>query len=89
MFDLLHFSSLFQTNLNTSGCGTQRLCVNEPANCDPASGSCSFFSVKQDSGQNFRFGVAGESSGYIATVLSSGTALVSFPSSLTDEDNAQ
>lgn len=88
MCDLLHFSSPFQTNLNNSGCGIQKLCVNEPASCDPGSGSCSFFSARQD-GQNFEFSLAGDSTGYVAAVLSSDPTLVSFPSSLTDEHNAQ
>ncbi|TWW63486.1 hypothetical protein D4764_03G0004940 [Takifugu flavidus] len=57
-----------ETNLNNSGCGTQKLCVNEPANCDPGSGSCSFFSARQKSGQNFEFALAGETDGYIAAV---------------------
>ncbi|XP_056884295.1 uncharacterized protein si:cabz01007794.1 isoform X3 [Takifugu flavidus] len=64
-----------ETNLNNSGCGTQKLCVNEPANCDPGSGSCSFFSARQKSGQNFEFALAGETDGYIAAVLSSDTTL--------------
>ncbi|TWW63487.1 hypothetical protein D4764_03G0004950 [Takifugu flavidus] len=55
-----------ETNLNNSGCGTQKLCVNEPTNCDPGSGSCSFFSARQKSGQNFEFALAGETDGYIA-----------------------
>ncbi|TWW52981.1 hypothetical protein D4764_0267610, partial [Takifugu flavidus] len=63
------------TNLNNSGCGTQKLCVNEPANCDPGSGSCNFFSARQKSGQNFGFALAGETDGYIAAVLSSDTTL--------------
>lgn len=89
MFDLLHFSSPFQTNLNNTGCGNQKLCVNEPASCDPGSGSCSFFSARQISGENFEFAVAGESDGYVGTVLSSDASLVSFPSLLTDKHNAQ
>ncbi|XP_056880817.1 uncharacterized protein LOC130521208 isoform X1 [Takifugu flavidus] len=64
-----------ETNLNNSGCGTQKLCVNEPANCDPGSGSCNFFSARQKSGQNFGFALAGETDGYIAAVLSSDTTL--------------
>ncbi|XP_029696611.1 putative ferric-chelate reductase 1 isoform X2 [Takifugu rubripes] len=64
-----------ETNLNNSGCGTQNLCVNEPANCDPGSGSCNFFSARQKSGQNFGFALAGETDGYIAAVLSSDTTL--------------
>lgn len=89
MFDLLHFLSPFQTNLNNSGCGSEKLCVNEPASCNPGLGTCTFFSAKQTSGQNFEFAMAGNTSGYIATVLSSDGTLVRLPSSLTDEDNAQ
>lgn len=77
MFDLLNFSSHFQENLDNTGCGAQRLCVNEPSSCDPGSGSCSFFSAKQDSGQNFEFALAAESEGYIGAVLSQDATLVS------------
>uniref|UniRef100_A0AAV2KQU8 Uncharacterized protein n=1 Tax=Knipowitschia caucasica TaxID=637954 RepID=A0AAV2KQU8_KNICA len=63
------FSFVFQSNLTTSGCGTERLCAAEPSGCDPASGSCFHTSVKRIGGFNHNFGLAGESDGYLACAL--------------------
>nr|XP_046237224.1 mucin-5AC [Scatophagus argus] len=60
-----------ETDISRAGCGTERLCAAEPSTCDPAiAGSCFFLSAKQQSGQNFEFGLSGESEGYLAASLS-------------------
>ncbi|XP_036969070.1 mucin-1-like [Acanthopagrus latus] len=65
-----------ETPIDRTGCGTQQLCAAEPASCNPAvAGSCFFLSARQTSGQNFEFGLAGESDGYIAATLSSDSTL--------------
>ncbi|XP_070849361.1 putative ferric-chelate reductase 1 isoform X2 [Chaetodon trifascialis] len=60
-----------ETTISNTGCGTEQLCAAEPSSCDPSSpGSCFFLAAKQQSGQNFEFGLAGESDGYLAASLS-------------------
>ncbi|XP_069564189.1 putative ferric-chelate reductase 1 [Brachyistius frenatus] len=56
--------------INRADCGSQQLCAAEPSACDPsATGSCFFVAARQQSGQNFEFGLSGESDGYIAASL--------------------
>ncbi|XP_022623908.1 integumentary mucin C.1-like [Seriola dumerili] len=65
-----------QTNVSRAECGTQQLCVAEPAVCDPsATGSCFFLAATQQSGSNFDFSISGESDGYIAATLSPDTTV--------------
>uniref|UniRef100_G3Q558 Ferric-chelate reductase 1 n=2 Tax=Gasterosteus aculeatus TaxID=69293 RepID=G3Q558_GASAC len=59
-----------QTPLSRTGCGTTVLCVAEPSSCDPSKRSCFFLKAKQTSGNNFEFGLSGESDGYIAATFS-------------------
>jgi len=73
---LKSFLSPLQTNISRAGCGTEALCAAQPAGCDPASGSCFFLNAKQLSGNNFEFGLAGESAGYVAATLSTDATLV-------------
>ncbi|XP_061566493.1 uro-adherence factor A-like [Cololabis saira] len=59
-----------------TGCGSDKLCASEPSDCDPsASGSCLFFSSKNESGQTFKFELSGQSSGFLAASLSNDTKL--------------
>ncbi|KAI3376244.1 hypothetical protein L3Q82_016753, partial [Scortum barcoo] len=68
---VFNFSSPLQTGLNNTQCGTQQLCAAQPAQCNPSNnGSCFFLAVMQLSGQNFQFGLAGDSDGYVAASLS-------------------
>lgn len=76
MLNPLHLSYSFQGNLSNVGCNNNKLCVNEPGNCEPSTGSCTFISAKQKEGQNFEFELAGESDGYIAAVVSGDETLV-------------
>ncbi|XP_044038927.1 autotransporter adhesin BpaC-like [Siniperca chuatsi] len=64
-----------QTPLSRAECGTKQLCAAAPSNCDPSSGSCFFLAAKQLSGQNFEFGLSGQSQGYIAATLSPDSTL--------------
>ncbi|XP_073330535.1 uncharacterized protein [Pagrus major] len=65
-----------ETPINNTGCGTEQLCAAEPSSCNPAvAGSCFFLSARQTSGQNFEFGLSGESDGYIAATLSTDSTL--------------
>lgn len=66
----------FQADLTNADCGKTRLCVGEPSGCNPASGSCTLVGVKQISGSNYGFVLAGESSGYLAIVTSFSGELV-------------
>nr|XP_033507894.1 putative ferric-chelate reductase 1 isoform X2 [Epinephelus lanceolatus] len=63
------------TPLSRTGCGTQQLCASEPSTCDPSSTNCFFLAAKQTSGQNFEFGLAGQSTGYVAATLSTDATL--------------
>ncbi|XP_035850249.1 putative ferric-chelate reductase 1 isoform X2 [Sander lucioperca] len=61
-----------ETPLSRTQCGKTQLCAATPSQCDPStSGSCFFLAVRQTSGNNFEFGLSGESDGYIAASLSS------------------
>lgn len=71
------FSFSFQTSVTNTGCGTTQLCAAQPAGCNPGTGSCTLLGTKKKSDGNFAFVLAGESSGYLAIVLSSDAALVS------------
>ncbi|XP_039996561.1 putative ferric-chelate reductase 1 [Xiphias gladius] len=65
-----------ETPVSRTGCGTQQLCAAEPSECDPSmAGSCFFLAVKRQSGQNFEFGLSGESDGYLAATLSPGATV--------------
>nr|XP_020504491.1 putative ferric-chelate reductase 1 [Labrus bergylta] len=64
------------TSFNRSGCGSEKLCAAEPSTCDPsATGSCFFLGARRSGGQNFELELSGESSGYVAAVLSPDTSL--------------
>ncbi|KAF6730660.1 putative ferric-chelate reductase 1 [Oryzias melastigma] len=61
-----------QTDISSSGCGTDKLCASEPSSCNPAAGgTCSFLSAKLKSGQIYSFELSGLSDGYIASAVSS------------------
>lgn len=60
----------FQTEVTNEECGITRLCVGAPSGCNPASGSCTLIGVKQVSTSIYNFLLAGESSGYLASVTS-------------------
>lgn len=59
--------------MTNDGCKSEKLCAAEPAGCNPASGSCTLLGVKQKSGNNYEFSLAGESSGYLGAVTSFGS----------------
>nr|XP_054603404.1 mucin-5AC [Nothobranchius furzeri] len=61
------------TPFSRNGCGTQQLCLAEPSKCDPSSSACFFLAAKQQSGQTFQFDLSGQSDGYIAQTLSTGS----------------
>nr|XP_043876439.1 putative ferric-chelate reductase 1 isoform X2 [Solea senegalensis] len=59
------------TSITRTQCGTEELCASEPADCDPSQdSSCYFLSAETQNGNNFTFGLSGESEGYIAVSLS-------------------
>ncbi|XP_040886992.1 uncharacterized transmembrane protein DDB_G0289901-like isoform X2 [Toxotes jaculatrix] len=63
-----------ETPVSRGGCGTERLCAAQPSECNPSNaGSCFFLSARRRSGQNFDFGLSGESEGYLAATLSTDT----------------
>ncbi|RVE60316.1 hypothetical protein OJAV_G00179510 [Oryzias javanicus] len=63
-----------QTDLNSTDCGSGKLCASEPKSCNPATGNtCSFLSAKQKSGQIYSFELSGLSDGYIASAVSTDT----------------
>ncbi|XP_036001887.1 putative ferric-chelate reductase 1 [Fundulus heteroclitus] len=52
-------------------CGSTKLCVAEPSECDPSTGAnCFFLSARRQSGQNFDFELSGQTRGYIAAGVS-------------------
>ncbi|KAG7269188.1 hypothetical protein CRUP_016060, partial [Coryphaenoides rupestris] len=60
-----------ETPVSNSGCGSTQLCAAQPASCNPAvAGSCFFAGIRQLGGQNFEFGISGDSEGYIGCALS-------------------
>ncbi|XP_030017484.1 putative ferric-chelate reductase 1 [Sphaeramia orbicularis] len=62
--------TVLQDPVTNTGCGTQQLCAAQPSDCNPnATGSCFFLAARQTSGQNFEFGLSGESDGYLACTL--------------------
>ncbi|XP_034743076.1 putative ferric-chelate reductase 1 [Etheostoma cragini] len=71
----LSFSNNTQVNISKNGCGVTKLCVQTPANCDPAGNtSCLFASVISSTpvapnGSAMSFQLRGESVGYIALGL--------------------
>ncbi|XP_034743071.1 putative ferric-chelate reductase 1 [Etheostoma cragini] len=71
----LSFSNNTQVNISQNGCGVSKLCVQTPANCDPAGNtSCLFASVISSTqvapnGSAMSFQLRGESVGYIALGL--------------------
>ncbi|KAM9836908.1 uncharacterized protein ACBR49_019322 [Aulostomus maculatus] len=65
-----------ETEINRTGCGSEQLCIAEPAECDPSEGdTCFFAATRQTNGQNFEFELSGESDGYIAVSLSEDTTV--------------
>ncbi|KAM4565346.1 putative ferric-chelate reductase 1 [Fundulus diaphanus] len=60
-----------QAAVSRQKCGSTKLCVAEPSECDPSTGTnCFFLSARQQSGQKFDFELSGQSSGYIAAGVS-------------------
>ncbi|KAG7454996.1 hypothetical protein MATL_G00251850 [Megalops atlanticus] len=58
---------------NRTGCGVSKLCVEQPTECNPATnGTCAFVSSALSSvnGTDIAFELRGESTGYIALLLS-------------------
>ncbi|KAM4536633.1 uncharacterized protein PAE49_021155 [Odontesthes bonariensis] len=65
---------LLATSISRAECGTQQLCAAEPSECDPSTtSSCFLLGAKQQMGQNFEFVLSGESEGYIAASLLTGS----------------
>ncbi|XP_028998947.1 putative ferric-chelate reductase 1 [Betta splendens] len=63
------------TTISKNGCGTSKLCVRSPSSCDPSTGICYFISAKLQSGQNYQLELSGNTTGYIATALSTGSSV--------------
>lgn len=65
----------YQLNITRDGCGTSKLCVETPDDCDPtANSSCLFTSVvtgttMAPNGTDLYIGLRGDSEGYIALGL--------------------
>ncbi|XP_047427636.1 putative ferric-chelate reductase 1 isoform X2 [Mugil cephalus] len=58
------------TPISNQGCGSTKLCADEPDGCNPSSsGACTFFSARQQSGQTFNFELSGPTNGYVAAAL--------------------
>ncbi|XP_029971114.1 putative ferric-chelate reductase 1 [Salarias fasciatus] len=84
--DHLSFDNSTQVNITRDGCGATKVCVEEPAACDPAgNSSCLFASVTASApaapnGTDLAVELSGRSAGYIAMGLtanaSQGTALI-------------
>ncbi|XP_034146184.1 putative ferric-chelate reductase 1 [Esox lucius] len=67
-------NSLYMGIISRANCGTTQFCAAQPAGCNPSvSGSCFFVSTILISGQNFYFQLQGQSSGYVAVLLSKTT----------------
>ncbi|XP_076018696.1 uncharacterized protein LOC143010309 [Genypterus blacodes] len=61
------------STIDRQECRKRQFCAAQPADCDPAtSDGCFFFGARRIGGRNFRFTISGDSSGYLATSLSSG-----------------
>nr|XP_015201596.1 PREDICTED: putative ferric-chelate reductase 1 [Lepisosteus oculatus] len=63
----------FTGNITRNGCGATKFCIETPTGCDPASGgNCLFASAARDttSTTGISFNLQGNSSGYIAAILS-------------------
>ncbi|CAL8377439.1 unnamed protein product [Boreogadus saida] len=63
------------TAISSEGCTETKLCVQEPASCDPSVTTCYFVSAQQTEGLNYGFSLSGESEGYIAVALSTDSSL--------------
>ncbi|XP_053484624.1 putative ferric-chelate reductase 1 [Ictalurus furcatus] len=57
------------TNITLTGCGSTKLCVSNPSNCDPAGNSSCFFSSTQLSNAILTVELSGTTSGYVALGL--------------------
>ncbi|XP_028330457.1 putative ferric-chelate reductase 1 [Gouania willdenowi] len=63
-------------SVNQDGCSVTRICVHEPAGCDPSSNArCLFMSAEQKIGRNFSIELSGQSAGYIAVTFSTDDTL--------------
>ncbi|KAM7366450.1 hypothetical protein PAMP_015888 [Pampus punctatissimus] len=66
--------TVLETPVSRAECGSKQLCAAQPSDCNPSSpGSCFFLAARQTSGRNFEFGLSGQSEGYLAASLSTGT----------------
>ncbi|KAM4605394.1 uncharacterized protein ACJ7VT_017656 [Polymixia lowei] len=81
----LSFSNNTEVNITRSGCGSTKLCVETPTNCDPASSPCLFSSfisgaAMAPNGSDLAVELRGDSAGFIALGLtvnaSEGTTMV-------------
>ncbi|XP_053716178.1 uncharacterized protein LOC128756054 [Synchiropus splendidus] len=64
-----------EITIDRSGCAAERICAAEPGDCDPSGGECFFVGAVQKGGQNFDFGLSGETEGYLACTLSNDNSL--------------
>ncbi|XP_024914752.1 uncharacterized protein LOC103384810 isoform X2 [Cynoglossus semilaevis] len=63
--------TLLETTISSDKCGTESLCGEEPADCNPGNpGNCLFLAAKRKKGQNYEFEMSGESDGYVACTFS-------------------
>lgn len=68
-----------QVNITRDGCGTSKLCVEIPADCDPTGNStCLFGSAESLSSTNATFELRGNSTGYIALGLTANATMVTY-----------
>ncbi|XP_029931380.1 putative ferric-chelate reductase 1 [Myripristis murdjan] len=71
----LTFDNTTEVNVTRAGCGTKKLCVETPDDCDPAkNNSCLFGSLQimntmAPNGSDLAVGLQGNSSGYVALGL--------------------
>ncbi|MCI4377739.1 hypothetical protein PGIGA_G00207310 [Pangasianodon gigas] len=74
-----HFTEAQPTALNTpitrTTCGSSKLCVSTPGNCDPSGNSSCFFSSAQLSNSVLTVEISGSTSGYVALGLTATTSL--------------
>ncbi|XP_063316970.1 putative ferric-chelate reductase 1 [Pelmatolapia mariae] len=73
--DNFSFATNATVNITNTGCGTTKLCIQTPDNCDPAGNSSCFFasvaagSTTAPNGTELMFQLSGNSTGYIALGL--------------------
>ncbi|XP_053486083.1 location of vulva defective 1 [Ictalurus furcatus] len=65
-------------NITRTACGTTKLCVSTPSNCDPAGNSSCYFSSTQYNNATLTVELSGTTSGYVALGLTPTTNLFNF-----------